>query len=520
MTAVVIGGGHNGLAAAFFLATAGMKPIVLERRPTVGGGAITQEIHPGFRCPALSHDVSTFRTDIVKAMGLERYGLRLSREPGSVLALDEGRAIFLDGDRGRSPNSIRSLSARDADRWLPFTETMARVSEVVASLFESVPPDIDQPSASDLWALLQTGRKFRALGKRDAFTLLRWAPMPVADLVHEWFETELLCAAIAARGVSGGALGPRSAGSSLLLLLSQAHRRTGIAAQVRGGPGELTRAMAESAKAAGVEIHTSAPVDRILVDDGRAVGVRLENGTEIRASLVVSAVDPRTTFLRLVDPLDLMPEFCGRVLHYRSAGNVAKINLALSALPRFPAVRPEETSAFLAGRIHVGPTLDYLERAFDHTKYGEYSEEPWLEIRIPSVLDPTLAPAGAHVMSLYAHYAPYRLRGGSWADARVDFRNRVMRVLARHAPDVERLLVAEQVLLPEDLERDYGFSGGHMFHGELTLDQLFTMRPILGHANYTTPIAGLYLCGAGTHPGGVLSGQSGRLAARAILGRR
>lgn len=516
MTAVVIGGGHNGLAAAFYLAKAGIRPIVLERQPHVGGGAVTGEIHPGFRCPTLSHDVSSMRADIVRDMGLERYGLQLLQTPVRACALDETRAIALYRDPRRSAESLRSLSASDAGRLPEFAETIVRLSSVVAALFEAAPPDMDHPSAGDLWSLLQAGVKFRALGKRDGFTLLRWAPMPVADLVREWFESELLCAAIAARGLSGGALGPRSAGSGLLLLLSEAHRRAGIDTQVRGGPGELTRAMARSAVAAGAEIRTSVSVERILVDDDKVVGVRLENGTEIGAAIVVSSLDPRTTFLRLVDPLDLMPEFAGRMQHYRSAGTVAKINLALSGLPQFSAAPSEDV---LGARIHMGPTLDYLERAFDHTKYGGYSEEPWLDVRIPSILDCSLAPAGGHVMSLYAHHAPYRLRNRSWAEATSDFRTCVMRVLKRHAPGIEKLIVAEQILLPEDLERDYGFGGGHIFHGELSIDQLFTMRPVLGHADYRTPISGLYLCGAGTHPGGFLTGQSGRLAARAIANR-
>ena len=338
--------------------------------------------------------------------------------------------------------------------------------------------------------------------------------MPVADLMHEWFETELLAASIAAAGVSGTMFGPWSAGSALVLLLREAHRRLGVGAQVRGGPGGLTAAMARAAESAGAQIRTGSSVERILVRNERAVGVALSSGEELAARAIVSSADPKTTFLKLVDPVDLTPDFLTKIRNYRSHGTVAKVNLALSGLPAFAGASGPES---LTGRIHIGPEIDYLERAFDHAKYGEMSSEPWLDVVIPSILDPQLAPQGGHVASVYAHYAPYTLRGTTWASARNVLLQTVIRTLARHAPGIEAQIVGAQVLTPVELERDYGFSGGHIFHGELALDQLLATRPILGYAHYRSPVEGLYLCSAGTHPGGFFTGGSGRNAALAIV---
>jgi phytoene dehydrogenase-like protein len=338
--------------------------------------------------------------------------------------------------------------------------------------------------------------------------------MSVADLTGEWFESDLLRATIAAPGLSGTMLGPRSSGSSLVLLMREAHRNlAGHARVVRGGPGALTAAMARAATEAGAEIRTATRVERIVIRDERASGV-LANGQEIPARTVISSADPRTTFLDLVEPLVLPPDFAARMRHYRVPGTVAKVNLAVSSLPAFVGVSDH---AQLSGRIHIGPDLDYLEHAFDHAKYGEYSTWPWLDVSIPSVLDPSLAPAGAHVMSVYVHYAPFALRHVRWGAARNALLTTVMRVLEEYAPGIGRLVVASHLITPAELRSEYGFAGGHMFHGELAIDQLYAMRPALGFARYQSPIAGLYLCGAGTHPGGFLSGASGRLAARHVL---
>ena len=513
---IIIGAGHNGLAAAFYLAKAGLKPLVLERRDTVGGGAITGELHPGFRCPTLSHEILLW-ADLARDMGLERHGVEWLKPDTDVFAPTlDGRALTLYEDPRRSADAIRAFHARDADAYPEYRAAAGRVTDVLASLFMSPPPSIDRPGARDIWNLLGTGRRFRALGHRDGYRLLRWGPMPVADLMGEWFATDVLSAAIAARGLSGTMLGPRSAGSALVLLMHETHRRlAGGVLRVRGGPGVLTQAIRDAARAAGAEVRTGTGVERILTADERVTGV-VAGGAEISASIVVSALDPKTTFLGLVDPLDLSPEFVTQVRNYRAAGTVAKINLALSSLPAFTAANAQA----LSGRIHIGPGLDYLERAFDHAKYGEASAEPWLDVTIPSIVDPGLAPAGAHVMSIYAHYAPVALRGGDWEKAADPLLQRVLRTLEQFAPGIGALVVAAHVIAPPQLERDFGFSGGHMFHGELALDQLFTMRPLLGYGRYDSPIGGLYLCGGGTHPGGFMTGASGRLAAAAVLQSR
>jgi phytoene dehydrogenase-like protein len=510
---VIIGGGHNGLVTAFYLAKAGLKPLVIERRDTVGGGAITGEIHPGFRCPTLTHSTGLLWKTVAAEMDLRRHGAEFLTSDTQVFAPGtDGRAVTLYNDVRRSSESIRTLSAKDAEAYLAYREAMTKISEVIASVLAITPPSIDNPTAGDAWNMLRAGRKFRALGKRDGYRLLRWGPMAVADLMHEWFETELLSASVAAAGVSGAMLGPWSAGSALLLLMREAHRRLAVGAQVRGGPGALTGAMAKTAEAAGAQIRTGSSVERIRVRDERVSGVTLSSGEEIAARAVVSAADPKATFLKLVDPVDLTPDFLTKIRNYRSQGAVAKVNLALSGLPNFSGARPES----LSGRIHIGPDIDYLERAFDSAKYGELSSEPWLDVSIPSILDPQLAPSGAHVMSIYAHAAPYSLRGATWDTWRGAVQHSVVRTLARFAPGIEQLIVAAQVLTPAELERDYGFTGGHIFHGELALDQLLTMRPLLGYAQYRGPIDGLYLCGGGTHPGGFLTGGSGRNAAREI----
>ena len=512
--AIIVGAGHNALAAAFYLAKAGRKPLVLERRREVGGGALTNEIHPGFLCPTLSHEV-LLHERVATEMNLAEHGVEFLTPIVRVCAPSlTGAPVVLWNDNARTWTALRDLSSKDADAYPAFRIAVDRMAAVLATTFSTPPPEINSPSPSDLWNLLKTGRAFRTLGRQDEFRFLRWLPMPMADLTAEWFETDLLRAAIAGPAVSGTMLGPRSAGSSLVFFLREAHRQLGGPRRVvRGGPGALTRAMAKAAREAGAEIRTNAPVERILTRHERVVGV-LSGGQEIAARAVVSGADPKTTFLELLDPLDLPPDFAARVRHYRVAGTVAKVNLAVSALPSFLGVGD---TTCLTGRIHIGPDLDYLERAFDHAKYGEYSSWPWLDVTIPSLLDPSLAPAGAHVISVYVHYAPFGLRHVQWRASRQALLATVLRVLEAHAPGIGGTIVASDVITPADLHTEYGFSGGHIFHGELAIDQLYSMRPVLGFARYDSPIAGLFLCGGGTHPGGFLSGTSGRLAARRVL---
>jgi phytoene dehydrogenase-like protein len=352
------------------------------------------------------------------------------------------------------------------------------------------------------------------------YRLLRWGPMAVADLVAEFFDTELLRAIVAARGIFGTFLGPWSAGSSTVLLMRAAADSSpaGSSSHPIGGMGAVTKAMAAAAAGAGAEIRTNSEVKQIRVKDGVVTGVVLANGEEIAAKAIVSNADPKRTLLKLVDPVHLAPDFVVKLQHYRTPGTVAKVNLALNGLPHFTALEKAGTNGTaLTGRIHIGPETDYLERAFDDSKYGNFSKAPYLEATIPSLADPTLAPGGKHVMSIYMQFAPYKLRNSDWNTQRDALGNAVVDTLAQYAPDLPGLVETGQIITPKDLEETYGLTGGHIFHGELALDQIFTMRPLLDWARYRTPIQGLYLCGSGTHPGDGLTGASGANAAREIL---
>lgn len=517
--AIIVGGGHNGLVTAFFLAKAGLKPLVLERRPVTGGAAITEEFSPGFRCSTLAHTAGPIRPDIVRDMQLERHGLRLITPDVGVVALtQDGRSLTLYHQLARSCSEIAKFSQKDAAKYRDFSQSLEKVGKVIADALRLIPPNIDNPSAGDLLEMLQAGRAIRGLGKKDMYRLLRWAPMAVADLVGEFFDTELLRTTIAARGIFGTFLGPWSAGSSMVLLIRAASDRdpAGSAFFAAGGMGALTQAMTAAAKEAGAEVRTGAEVKEVRIKDGIAKGVVLASGEEIEARAVVSNADPKRTFLKLVDPAHLGPDFVQKVKNYRAHGTVAKVNLALSRLPEFTALKGSGNGAMKA-RIHIGPEIDYLERAFDECKYGRFSRQPYLEVTIPSLTDSSLAPPGKHVMSIYMQYAPYQLRDGDWEDQRSALSQTVVNTLAQYAPGLAELVVDGQIITPKDLEATYGLSGGHIFHGELALDQFFTMRPMLDWARYRTPITNLYLCGSGTHPGNGLTGGSGANAAQAIM---
>lgn len=515
---VIIGGGHNGLITAFYLAKAGFKPLVLERRAQPGGAAITEEFHPGFRCSILAHVAGPIRPDIARDMQLEKHGLKLiTPEIGVVSLSPTGRALILYNDARKSAQEIGKFSQKDAAKYPEFQNSLGKMGRVIGEALTLAPPNIDNPSKSDLWGMLQTGRAIRKLGKKDMYRLLRWGPMAVADLVAEFFETELLRATIAARGIFGTFFGPWSAGSSLVLLIRAAgdEHPAGSAFFAAGGIGSVTQAMAFAAKQAGAEIRSSAEVIEVRVKDGAATSVVLSTGEEISAKAIISNADPKRTLLKLVDPTHLTPDFVMKLQHYRTPGTVAKVNLALSGLPKFTALNGSIDA--LSGRIHIGPEIDYLERAFDESKYGNFSRQPYLEIAIPSLTDPALAPPGKHVMSIYVQYAPFKLKNSDWESQRVPLGDTVVKTIAQYAPNLPELILSHQIITPQDLEDTYGLTGGHIFHGELALDQFFTMRPLLDWARYRTPIQNLYLCGSGTHPGAGLTGGSGANAAREIL---
>ncbi|HEY2459705.1 MAG TPA: NAD(P)/FAD-dependent oxidoreductase [Candidatus Acidoferrum sp.] len=576
---VFIGGGHNALIAAFYLAKGGFKPLILERREMVGGGAVTEEFVPGFRVSSLAHTVGPLREDIVRDMQPSKHECHmLYPDPRVFAPTADGNALLFYENHAKTAGGISRLSAKDGAKYTEFAATLEKLSSVMAQLMAMTPPSIDAPSPEDLWSLLKAGRGIRGLGKKGIFDLLRWGPMAAADFVSEFFETELLRAVIAARGIFGTSLGPWSAGSTAVLLLRAAAdpHPVGPAAFPYGGMGSLTQALAAAARAAGAEVRTGAEVKHVRIKDGAVHGIVLADGEEIATDAVVSGVDPKRTFFNLVDPSQLDPTFATRIRNIRTNGTVAKVNIALSALPEFPAlasaIGADGFRQALSGRIHIGPEIDYLEKAFDASKYGEFSAAPYLDATIPSLLDPTIAPDGKHILSVYVQFAPYKLTaaptknlgsttatvpgkpgasgkhasqafasggsasgvpasGGSssvnshaepataknWDARREELGKRVLDTLAIYSPKIATLVEGMQIITPYDLESTYGFTGGHIFHGELALDQLFTMRPVLDWARHKTPIRGLFLCGSGTHPGNGLTGASGANAAREII---
>jgi phytoene dehydrogenase-like protein len=503
---VIIGAGHNGLVAAFYLAKAGLSPLVLEARNVAGGAAVTEEIYPGFRCSSLFDMSGPLVPQVAHDLDLKKHGLETVTPEVRVLALHpDGRTLRIYEDAERTSAELASVSARDAKKYPEFHSSLHAIGRALSPLLARTPPDIEDPSVQDFVNLGKFGFRFRGLSRQNAYHLLRWAPMAVADYSAEWFETELLRAVIQARGIFGAHAGPRSAGTTVGLLIQAA---LGSEQFVRGGLGELSRAMVKAAAAAGAEIRTGSKVRRIQIHSGELSSVVLDDGEEVRARAVISNADPQQTFLKLVDPSELDPAFLNNIRAFRAAGTVAKVNFALSGLPSFAGV---------SARMHIGPETDYLERAFDAAKYGEFSPDPVLRVTIPSLNDPSLAPQGKHVMSISAQYAPYRLKRGDWNSRRDEFGDAVLKTLSSYAPDIGKLVLQRQVLTPLDIEEKFGLTGGHIFQGEHALDQLYTFRPLLGWARYRTPVKGLYLCGSGTHPGGGVTGAPGLNASREIL---
>jgi phytoene dehydrogenase-like protein len=518
---VVIGGGHNGLVAAAFMAKAGLRPLVLERRDVVGGAAVTEEFHPGFRVSSVAHTAGPFRASVAAELGLAGRGLQtIEPEPRLFAPLPDGRSVRLWGNPDRSAGDIHRLSPRDAERYPVFHRTLGGLAALLEKVLALTPPDVESPGAADLWSLAGLGLGLRRLPREDAQGLLRWGPMAVADFAGEWFDTEILRAVVCARGIWGAFAGPWSAGTTANLLLqavAAGGNGAGSAVMVRGGLGALTRALADAARAHGAEVRTGAEVERIVVREGRAAGVVLAGGEEVAADAVVSGADPQRTFLGLLDPALLDPDDLQRLRNYRQQGMASKVNLALGGLPAFSAVKGEDPASLLSGRIHIGAEVDDLERAFDDAKYGGLSRRPYLDVTIPSLADPSLAPPGQHVMSIHVQYTPYGLRQGDWHVRREEVADVVLKTLEEYAPGLRGLVLARQVLTPLDLEATYGLTQGHPFHGEHALDQLFVARPLLGWARYRSTIPGLYLCGAGTHPGGGVTGAPGANAAREVV---
>jgi phytoene dehydrogenase-like protein len=521
--AVVIGAGHNGLICAANLARAGLRTLVLERRDRLGGALDVAEPAPGFTAPALAHTVGRLWDSVVRDLRLAEHGLQFVRpEVRAFAPQPDGRSLTLWTDPRRTAAELRPWSEKDAAAYPAFDQKVRALASFVAHIQASTPPDMKKPSVADALGGLRLVRAFRRLGTKAGREILRVLPMAVADFVGEDFETDALRGALAARGVQYAAMGPWSAGTTAVLLADAAGNDGGAAGQtvfVKGGPVALVDALATAARRLGGEVRVGADVVAITSAGGRVTGVALSTGEEIPASIVASSADPKRTLVGLVDPVALGPVLSWRAGNLRLPGVVGKVNLALSGLPQFAALGGGDPTR-LSGRIVIAPGIDYLERAFDASKYGRVSDEPYLEATIPSLADPSLAPEGGHVMSVLVQWAPYHLREGGWDAEREGLGDLVTKTLESYAPGLSDLVVGRQVITPLDLERDYGLTEGHPFHGEPALDQFFAWRPLLGLARYRLVPEGLYLCGSGAHPGGGVTGGPGQNAAREILADR
>lgn len=511
--ALIIGAGLNGLTTAAYLAKAGKSVLVLERREMIGGAAATEEIFAGFKFDTVTHNIAGFDSQIVRDLNLGHYGLELIQPDVSVFALQrDGVGITLARDDAKTSDSIRAVSQNDANKWHAFRERMAKLARVLDTIHAMTPPSIMTTNPMDLFELGKLGLQLRGLGKRDMPEFLRALPMPIAELLDYEFESDLLKGALVAGGIRDLKLGPLEVGTTLNFLRGVEDGTVRATTFVRGGVGRLAEALASAAKARGAEIRTNAPVAQIRTRDQRATGIVLESGEEINGRQVVSGADPKQTFLQLIDPLELEPTFCARIRNLRTRGVVAKVNLALDGLPNFQNASAEQ----LRGTLSISPSIEYLERAYDDAKYGIFSSAPYLEMTIPSIVDSARAPQGKHVMSVWMQYAPYDLKNSDWNSQKEHLGACVIQTLSAYAPDLESRMLHAQVLTPCDLEETYGMTNGDLNHGQTTLDQFLFMRPVPGFSNYHTPIEGLFLCGAGAHPGGIAC-AAGRNAAREIL---
>lgn len=510
---LIIGAGHNGLAAAATLAMAGHSVLVLEARDLLGGAAATEAIFPGYQANTGGESASLLQEEVARALFLRMHGLELRETAVGLFAPQpDGRALTLWQDVARSAAEIARFSARDAARYPDFAAQVTTMTATLQSMMLLTPPDLTalDPAALARWS--RVGWKVRRLGDRDMMALMRLLPMPVSDYLDEWFESDALKGALGAAGVTGMMLGPRGGGTTLQFLyqsLGGLNRYRFVA----GGMGRLAEVLATAAQSNGAEIRCGCPVARILVEDGRATGVELAGGGAIESRAVVSSADPQRTLLGLVGPTRLTPRFMRQVRNLLLRGSTSKVFFALSGLPEFSGqTSPEQ----LGATIRISPSLDYVERAYDDAKYGRISENLYLEAIIPTLNDPSLAPPGHHLLSVKVRYTPYHLRKGSWEEQREPLGDRVLATLARYAPGIEQLVADRHVITPLDYEQRYGLTEGSIFHGQMGLDQMLVMRPVPGWSRYRTPIASLYLCGAGSHPGGGVTAAPGYNAAREV----
>ena len=521
--AIIIGGGHNGLVAASYLARAGKKVVVLERRPIVGGAAVTEEIFPGYKFTEFSYVVSLLRPEIIRDLELPKHGLKILPLPSTFTPMENGDYLAAWDDHDLTRRELYRHSPKDAEAYDEYARVMARAAKAIKPIINLIPPDPSSMSIRDLMGLLKVGQYAASLSEKELYMVAKLATQSSADLLEEWFETDALKGTKAASGIIGTYLGPRSPGTAYVLLhhymgeIDGAFRAWGFA---KNGSGGVSGSIYNASQALGVEVRVNASVQQVKVKGGRAVGVILENGDELDSKVVMSAADPKRTFLQFVEQKHLPDDFVTSIQNFRARGSSGKINIALSKLPNFtalPYTGNGANSVLHRGAVSISPSIDYIERAYDDAKYGQISKRPYIDMIFPSMIDPDMAPPGKHVMSCFVQYAPYNLKGGWNDEKREAFGDAVVNTLAEFFPNIKDLILHRQVLTPIDIENIAGLSQGNIFHGELSLSQLLFLRPAAGYAKYRTPVQGYWQCGSGTHPGGGIMGAPGRLAALELL---
>jgi phytoene dehydrogenase-like protein len=522
--AIIVGGGHNGLVAAAYLARAGRRVLVLEARELVGGCAVTEEVWPGYRVSTASYLVSLLQEKVVRDLELARFGYQVdAKDPAFFSPFPDGRYFFMWQDRAKTLAEIAKFSARDAEAYPKYEAHLERLAQVAESLLLTTPPDFPPHGVGDFFEYLKLAGRMRGLSRPEIVGLVKIFTQSAADFLDTWFESEQLKVTLATDGVIGANGGPRSPGTAYILLhhcMGGVNGHRGLWGFVRGGMGAVSNAIADSARSRGAVIRTSSPVEKIVVRQNRARGVVLKNGEEIAAGLIASNLDPHKTFLGLLDAANLDPEFVDGIRKFRSEGTSLKMNLAVSGLPEFralPGNPPGSPGPQHRATMHLCPSVEYIERAWDDAKYGRPSQSPLIEMTIPTMYDPSLAPAGRHIMGIFLQYAPYTLAQSTWDREREPYSERIIDVIEEYCPNIRNIVVERQTLTPLDLERRFHITGGNIFHGEMALDQMFVLRPMAGWASYRTPVKGLYLCGSGAHPGGGVMGAPGHNAAREML---
>ena len=519
--AIIVGGGHNGLVAAGYLQRSGLSTLVLERRHIVGGSCVTEEIFPGFKVSTTSYVCSLMRPEIIRDLELKKFGYEIiERNPSSFSPYPGNRYLMFWREQAKTCQEIAKFSKKDAEAYPKFEKRLEELSQFVGPLLTMVPPDPSSSNPRDLYSSLKLLCKMKGLGQ-DMYEHLRVFSMSVADYLDQWFESEELKVRMATDGVIGAWAGPFSPGTAYVLfhhVMGETEGKPGVWGYARGGMGSITQALAKSLESVGGTILTNAEVEQIIINEGVATGVALKDGREFSARKVLSNCDPHRTFLKFVGEKHLTPEFLGKVKNIRMKSGVVKINVALNGLPDFSACPGSVSGPQHCGTIHIAPTLDYMEKAFEDAKRGRPSESPVIEMTIPSTLDNTLTPPGKHVMSMFVQYAPYERKDGKvWNSGTNDeFAKRVFEIVGEYAPGFEKRIDAYQVLSPVDLEREYGLTGGNIFQGEMTLDQLFFMRPMPKYADFHTPVKNLFFCGAAAHPGGGVMGAPGYISAKLV----